>query len=570
MLRGDTYPAMRAVEVRDLSFTYRKGTQPALRQINLNVEESSCVVLMGKTGAGKSTLCCALNGLVPRFQRGDFEGRLSLFGRDPANSPVHEITSEVGLVLQDFEGQLFSTSVELEVAFFPENLGVPREEIVRRVRESIGIVGLAGFERRQPFSLSGGEKQRLAIASVLSGSPRLLVLDEPTTDLDPAGKSEVLSLARRLRQARRTMVLVEHESEELTEVDRIVVLRKGQILAEGPPERILTDAGLLESQGIRPPSIPDFFSRLGTGSVPMVIEEGLREFRRRGLVLDTERTSTLIRSEADRAKGEGQPVVRARALSHTYAGGARVLRGVDLDIRRGEFLAVVGQNGSGKTTLVKHINGLLLPSSGTVEVLGRRVQDYRKSELGRIVGYVFQNPDHQIFAETVREEVSFGPRNLGVPPGEIEQRVAEALAAVDLQGYEARDPFALTKGERQRVAVASVLATRPQILILDEPTTGLDYGETRSMMALVQRLNCQGYTTIIVTHSMWVVAEYARRAVVMGEGRIMFDGAPRSLFRDDELLGRCHLKRPSICELGLRLGGAALSVAELLAWVKRV
>jgi energy-coupling factor transport system ATP-binding protein len=243
---------------------------------------------------------------------------------------------------------------------------------------------------------------------------------------------------------------------------------------------------------------------------------------------------------------------------------------VDLDIRRGEFLAVVGQNGSGKTTLVKHINGLLLPSSGTVEVLGRRVQDYRKSELGRIVGYVFQNPDHQIFAETVREEVSFGPRNLGVPPGEIEQRVAEALAAVDLQGYEARDPFALTKGERQRVAVASVLATRPQILILDEPTTGLDYGETRSMMALVQRLNCQGYTTIIVTHSMWVVAEYARRAVVMGEGRIMFDGAPRSLFRDDELLGRCHLKRPSICELGLRLGGAALSVAELLAWVKRV
>lgn len=264
-----------------------------------------------------------------------------------------------------------------------------------------------------------------------------------------------------------------------------------------------------------------------------------------------------------------EPLIDVRSVSYRYAGGQEALSGVDLAIRPGEFLALVGHNGSGKTTLVQHFNGLLTPTRGQVVVKGRRTEEWHRSELAAVVGYVFQNPDHQLFASTIEDEVSFGPRNFGIGDDEIRARVGEALEAVGLAGREKDDPFSLTKGERQRVAVASVLASRPEALILDEPTTGLDFTETERMMDMVATLNERGYTVIVVTHSMWVASRYARRMVVMERGKILLDGPTRSVLEREETLTEGRLRRPQVVELSARLGRIACMVDDLRSYLKR-
>jgi cobalt transport protein ATP-binding subunit len=285
----------------------------------------------------------------------------------------------------------------------------------------------------------------------------------------------------------------------------------------------------------------------------------------RGWRVDPDRHRRLVEADARREEGYGEPVIRVEGLTHRYPNGVVALEGVDLTVRKGEFLAVLGQNGSGKTTLVKHFNGLLEPTEGTVKVGEGETSEQGLRQLGRSVGYVFQNPDHQIFSDTVAQEVAFGPRIRGLEEGEIGERVQEALGAVGLEGRGEEDPFGLTKGERQRVAVASVLAVRPEVLILDEPTTGLDYAEQRSMMDLVKSLNESGSTIIVVTHTMWVVAEYAHRAVVVRDGRISLQGTVREVFAEEEALRDAYVRPPHIVTLGNLLGNTVLSVEEMIS-----
>jgi energy-coupling factor transport system ATP-binding protein len=556
-----------AVSVQGLGYRYRGQQKPALQGVDLEVAEGEFVVVMGPSGAGKSTLCVSLNGLIPHFFRGRMEGEVKIRGKTTREGKVGEFAREVGLVFQDFEAQLFSTNVALEVAFGPENFAVERDEMERRVKSALGRVRLEGFEDRQPATLSGGQKQRLAIASVLAIEPRILCLDEPTTDLDPAGKLGVFEIAGELKDRDDvTLIVVEHETEETLEADRIVVLREGHIVADRPAREVLRDVDLLEESGVMPLQVTRFFHQMGLwqAQLPLTPEEGSQEFRRRGWRVNPDRHRELVEEDERRTEGYGEPIIEVDGLSHSYPNGFAALEGVDMTVRQGEFLAVLGQNGSGKTTLVKHFNGLLKPTEGTVKVEGEETTEQGMLRLGQRVGYVFQNPDHQIFSETVFDEVSFGPRIREMDDAEVRERVDEALSAVGLEGRGDEDPFGLTKGERQRVAVASVLAVRPEVLILDEPTTGLDYAEQRSMMDLVGRLNEAGSTIIVVTHTMWVVAEYAHRVVVVRDGRINLSGTVREVFSREDELWDASLRPPHIVSLGNSLGYPVLSVEELV------
>jgi energy-coupling factor transport system ATP-binding protein len=428
-------------------------------------------------------------------------------------------------------------------------------------------VGLAGFEDRDPTSLSGGEKQRLAIASVLAVQPSIIVLDEPTTDLDPEGRAEVFDLIRKLRDRGLSLLIVEHETEEMRECDRIVVMRDSQIIADRPPEQVLSDPGLLTECGIRPPGLNLVLSALGIDSHARHVDEA-EALIRRSLHLPGEfelNTEPPVASGRDPtpAPDAGPPLVEVDNLTHVYGGTVQALDQVSLTINPAEFVAIIGQNGSCKTTLAKHIVGLLKPTAGRVMLVGRERTALRPAEAASLVGYVFQNPDHQIFAGTVAEEVAFGPRNFGLSPDEIERRCERVLKAVGLEGMRDKDPFLLGRGERQRLAVASILVLEPRLLILDEPTTGLDYPQQRRMMELISELNQAGTAIVIITHTPWLVAEYARRAVLMRKGRKLFDGAVRDLFAQEDLLTSAAFRVPEVTALSRRFGMMALTADEL-------
>lgn len=548
-----------AISIQDLSFTYAETERPALQHINGEVEEGTFVVIMGHEGAGKSTLCYSLNALVPRFFRGEYAGRVVIHDVEVARARVAEMSQRLGLVLQDFEAQLFSTSVELEVAFGPENLCLPRDEIERRIDRYLRFVGLADMRRREPASLSGGQKQRLAIASVLALEPLVLVMDEPTTDLDPVGREEVLSVSDLLRQERRTLLVVDQDPDTAVDADQVWLMREGEMVAQGPPRQVLTDLALLESCGIQPPPTLALFQALGWPGQPLTVDEAIALIRQHHLA----RPRSL---QASATQTNGRPIIlELRDVDYVYSTRAvEALKGVNLQIREGEFLAIVGQNGSGKTTLAKHLNGLLKPTRGEVLFHGRPLGEIRRTEMARHVGYVFQNPDHQIFSNTVREEVGFSLRMAGMDPKTVEERVAEALAVVGLSGYEEEVPFTLTKGERQRVAVASVLAAQPQVIILDEPTTGLDYRHQRSMMEMLRDLHRRGHTVIIITHSMWVAAEYAERVVVMKDGQILLDAPTRAAFAQEQVLAEASLRPPPLLRLGNWLGTSGLTLEAMV------
>jgi energy-coupling factor transport system ATP-binding protein len=556
-----------AISIEDLSFTYRGGFEPALKQIDGHVTAGTSVVVMGHGGSGKSTLSCSLNGLVPVFFRGQYRGRVMVRDQEVARHRVAEMSRLVGLVLQDFEAQLFSTNVELEMAFGPENHCLPRSEIERRIGRYLTLVGLEKLRQREPATLSGGQKQRLAIGSVLALETEILVMDEPTTDLDPAAREEVLSIAGHLREEGRTLLVIDHEPETAIDADLVWLMKDGQIVSQGPPSEILKSVSVMESCGVKPHPLVELFERMRWSGTPLTVKSALALIERDGLV---QRREPLV-SLASPAVSSGVPLLKAEGLRYLYPTHAvEALRGIDLSIHEGEFIAILGQNGSGKTTLAKHFNGLLKPTSGQVQVLKKPTGEYRHRDLARVVGYVFQNPDHQIFAKTVWEEVGFGLKVLGEPPNVVGTRVSEALENVGLKGYGERGPFTLTKGERQQVAVASVLAAQPQIIILDEPTTGLDYRHQRSMMEMLKRLNRAGHTIVIITHSMWVAAEYATRTVVMKEGSILLDGPTRSVFWEEARLAEASIFPSSLVKLSNGLGTQAMTVPQMVEELRRM
>ncbi len=561
-----------AIRLDRLSFAYAGQDDLALHDVSLSVACGEMITVMGATGAGKTTLAKCLNRIVPAFQRGRLTGAIHIFGRQLRAEGVADMAGIVGLVSQDFEAQLFATNVVQETVFGMEQLGVPSDEMRHRAPNALAAVGLQGFEHRDPSTLSGGEKQRLAIAATLALQPRILVFDEPTTDLDPLGKLEIFAVLGAMRREGYTLVIIEHESAAAEQADRVIVMSKGRIVCDDAPAKVLARADFLVRHGVRPPDRSRVAQAFGLHAVGS-LEETEAVLR----TLSTpERWANAATISAGPTPDTLTPntfpspaLVEAESLAFHYESGAAALTDVSLRIAVRDFIALIGQNGSGKTTLAKHLNGLLHPQSGRVLLSGTNLRRLPMNTVAADVGYVFQNPDHQIFAATVEEEVAFGPRNFRLARAEVAERVHSALEAVGLHGLEAADPFLLGKGQRQRLAVASLLAMRPRLLILDEPTTGLDYDEQRRMMDLLARLHVQGMAIVIITHSPWVVAEYAERGVLMSAGRILFDGPLRDLFAEEALLAHAHFQAPEVTRLGRRFGFTPLSVEEFVGVIRQ-
>ncbi len=549
------------ISVRDLSFRYSSSTSLVLNQVNLDVSEGDYLAVVGPSGSGKSTLCLTFNGIIPHSIPGEMSGEVIINTMSTKDHFVYELADKVGIVLQNPESQLFAMSVEEELAFGPENLGLPREEIIERIEEALVIINIKDRERF-PFSLSGGEKQKLAIASMLTMRPSHMVLDEPTSQLDPQGKKSVYTILKQLHKEGMSIILVEHDTEYVAEHARtVVVVDKGEIVKTGTPHEVFSQVEELEALGIQVPEVAEFTYELYKRGLITNVCTTLREARTIGDYLKIQR------KEKKRDKeNHGPLLIEVKNLSFSYAeSNTPVLTDVNLSVCQGEILAVIGQNGSGKTTLVKHFNGLLRPVKGEIFVNGESVKKKTVAEMARKVGYVFQNPDHQIFADTVFEEVEFGLKNLGFPEPERLEKVTQVLEKTDLYKYRDTHPTSLSGGEKQRLAIASVLVMNPEILILDEPTTGLDLRSSRSIIELVKALHRQNNTVILVTHDMRLVAEMAHRIIILKEGKIVKDGNPRTIFSDLDLLEENNLEQPQIVKLSQMLGcGTCLTVAELL------
>jgi energy-coupling factor transport system ATP-binding protein len=554
--------------------------EPVLRGVDMSVPAGSFTVVMGASGGGKSTLLRTFNAIIPDFIDGSFQGQVDVLGTDATETRVSEMARDVGMVLQDYESQLFGTSVGTEVAFGPENLAVPPNEIGDRIDQSLRLVGLDDLSRhREPSGLSGGQKQRLVFAGVAATHPELLVLDEPTSDLDPKGTRDIVGVVNTLSAGDAaggdwsgpdTIAMVTHKIEEALLADHAVLLKDGRPFRSGPVREVFTDTDALDAARVAAPPLVEAFDELGwpDDDLPLLPDEA----RTRIDAVDATYEAPADPGVAPGGTGTdlGDPLFELSDVEFAYEtdqGPVHAVDGVDLTVREGEVLALVGHNGSGKTTLAKHFNGLNEADAGSVTYRGRPVPDYSMSEIGREVGYVFQNPDHQIFAETVREEVAFGPENFGLEGEELERRVDRALETVELDGLDDEDPFTFSKGQRQRVALAGILATDPDVIVFDEPTTGLDATQQRRFMDLVADLNREeGVTVVMVTHDMSTVARYAPRTVVMRDGSIAADLPTRELFGDEAALAEYDLVPPHPAECANAIRGeepTALTAEEL-------
>lgn len=575
--------------LNDVSYLYPGATVPAIRDLSLTVERGEFLGLIGANGAGKTTLCLALNGIVPQFYGGRFFGAATVAGLDTLDHPISTLATHVGVVLEDPDIQITATSVENEIAFGLENLRVPREEIRRRIPEVLAMVRLDGLAHKHPQELSGGQKQRLAIAAVLAMQPKLMVLDEPTSQLDPVGAQEVFEALHTLNHDLGiTIIIASHAAEELAEhANRLVLLDQGQIVTQSAPATLYSQTALMTAHNVRPPQVSRTFDLLreagcpGMESEPMppvTLRDGIQALQpivqqcnlpaawsdtsvpssthsqsgsspplSRGIdkLESLERAGTPSAAAAHpRTRRTSTPLITVRDLGHTYPDGTQALYEVSLDIHAGEYMLITGQNGAGKSTLVRHFVRLLLPTVGRVEVDGIPTRDLTTSTLARRIGYVAQNPDQQIFNTTVADEVAFALRQLEMAPAEVQRRTEESLAEMSLSDERDRHPLSLPKGDRARVVVAAVLALAPEMIIFDEPTTGQDLSGATAILEITRQLHAQGRTVVVITHHLALAAPYVERVVVMGKGTILLDGPTDRVFQTHEVLTETYLAPP--------------------------
>lgn len=582
------------IDCRGVSFSY-DGVTPALDGIDLNIEDGEFFCILGGNGSGKSTFAKHLNALLQPDA-----GAVRINGMDASDPElVYDIRSTAGMVFQNPDDQLVATLVEDDVAFGPENLGVPSAQIAQRVREALKGVGLVGFERHETHALSGGQKQRVALAGVLAMEPRVLILDEASSMLDPRGRKGLMKVCRALHDRGMTIVMITHFMEEAAEADRVAVFRAGRVAMLGAPEEILTRADELAQLNLDMPASCCLGRALRAKGVPVcaqvreadMVAEIAQVYAERSGADVAGRPSASDSRVLDHASSAAdgmvasEPVIEISHLSHSYTLSARerrrwrkrsttvgasgkqalwgsdpnspwALRDVSLTVRRGEFLGLAGHTGSGKSTLVQHLNGLIRPQEGSVCALGLDLSSKKGAAAVKAkVGVVFQYPERQLFAETVAQDVAFGPRNLGLPQDEVVRRVATSLARVglDLAAIGDKSPFELSGGQQRRVAFAGVLAMEPEVLVLDEPMAGLDPAARRDFLELIDRLHREGLTVVMVSHSMDDLANCCDRIVVMNEGAVFADGTPAQVFAHANELKSIGLGVPAAQRMALSL-----------------
>lgn len=592
---------MPVIEVKDFSWKYPSYAGEeypyALKDLNFEINKEEFFGIIGPSGAGKTTLCYALTGVIPHIFRPmwgkeseNVKGEIRAFGQtltkvEKVKDEATGLTSDkivgmaqtaprVGLLLQDPENQFLRMDLLHEIAFGMELLNLPKDEIEQRSREALEIVGLGSLlpvaDLVHPSELSGGQKQRAAIASFLALRPEVLVLDEPTSDLDPEGKLSIMRAIDNIRKEYKlTIILVEHNPEVIQKyADRVLAIDKGETVAYGTMEEVYSQMKLFADHGLYSSDI----ARIGYGAnvlyhnrVPFTVDEMMNS-------LGGAKLGRVVNEEGGTHGGE--EIICAEGLDFWYEDGTHALKNVNFTIKKGEFVGLIGQNGAGKTTISRIIAGIYRKYQGTIRVTGLDLRDKKVVErIPEYVGYVFQNPDHQIFMRKVYDEVAYGLRNMRISASETEERTKEALAAVGLSGKLDEDPLFLGKGEKRRLTVASILAMRPRVMIVDEPTTGQDHRMSEDIMQLLTNLNDQGTTVVVITHDMTLVSEHTKRVIAMYHGGVIYDGLTRGFFSDQELLDKAAIIPP----LAVRLSHAYVKEhegAEMLMnageWIKAI
>lgn len=509
--------------VEHLTFRYQRRSEPAIRDISFTVARGEVLLIAGASGCGKTTLMRCINGLIPRTYHGELSGEVRVFGRQASEMSMAELSQQVGTLLQDPERQIVASYVLNEVAFGLENLALPRDEILRRVDETLSYLGILHLRDRETHNASGGEKQKIALAGVLAMRPAILLLDEPLASLDPASAHEALQLFRRLADDGVAVVIVEHRVEDVLSIhpDRVLYLEEGRQVYYGDSTGLMD---VVDTTRIKLPA-------------PVVVE------RARGRPAPP--FEPLLR------RSTGEPLVSFEDVSFRYGEELpEVLHGVNCQIYQGDVIAVLGHNGAGKTTLVKHALGLLKPTRGRVLLEGKDTRRLTVAQAARTIGYVFQSPSQMLFAPTVEEELSFGPRNLRFDSETIARNVDWAIRTVHMEGELKTPPLALSFGQQKRVSIAAVLAMRSRIIMMDEPTAGQDYWNYMAFMDSI--LQMPGFDAVLfITHDVDLAVIYANRILLLYDGAIVADGPPVEVLQDEERLRRCRVLPTSLLHLNL-------------------
>lgn len=524
-------PSSLPLVVENLTCQYATREEPALIDVSFSAQAGQIILVAGTSGSGKTTLLRCINGLIPRSYKADLSGRVLLNGQDFSDKPLTQVSQIVGTVLQDPERQILGAYVRNEVAFGLENLGIPRAEIITRIQDTLGHLGIAHLQDKQTFNLSGGEKQKVALAGVMVMQPSILALDEPLANLDPASAQEALAMIRDLADEGKTILIIEHRVEDVLSLnpDLVMLMEGGRVTYQGSAE------GVLQTADFRAVKLP----------APVVISRAAK----------ISRPQTQMQPAP--ADFKANALVEFEGVSFHYPGGPQVIKDVSLTIRQGDIIALLGPNGAGKTTLVKHAIGLLKPTSGRVLLSGKDSTEMTIAEMAHTVGYVFQSPRHMLFAPSVRDELAFGPRNLQFSEEDIEKNTKQALNVVGLLEEIDRAPLALSFGQQKRVTIASVLAMRSQILVMDEPTAGQDYANYMNFMDSVLGLsvdNGKAYrfsAIIFITHDLDLAVTHANRVLLMSEGRIVNDGPPQVVLADFDGLERSRIIPTSLLKANL-------------------
>jgi energy-coupling factor transport system ATP-binding protein len=509
------------LQIDNLSFRYQRRTELALDGLTFSVRPGRVILIAGSSGCGKTTLMRCINGLIPHTYHGVMTGSIRLFGKTTENMGMSELSENVGTLLQDPERQIVSSYVQSEVAFALENQSLPREQILPRVDETLARIGISHLRDRETFSLSGGEKQKVALAGILVARPKILLLDEPLASLDPVSAREALQLFRQLADEGIAVLIVEHRVDDVLAIipEEVIYMDQGKLLYQGDSKGLMR---VVDYKRIKLPA-----------------EIVMKRARK-----DPEPLYKPVLPKRTR-----EPLVTFKQVSFRYGdNNPEVLHDINLSVYPGDIIAVLGPNGAGKTTLVKHTLGLLKPTVGQVQLEGRDTRKCSVAQSAHTVGYVFQSPSQMLFADSVRQELSFGPRNLGMEPEEITRNVDWAIKTVSLEQEIESPPLALSFGQQKRISIASVLAMRSRILMMDEPTAGQDYWNYTAFMDAI--LQMPGYDAVLfITHDIDLAVIYANRVLLVSEGRLIADGKPEVVLADNELLSRSRVLPSSLLRL---------------------
>ncbi|MEN4006702.1 MAG: energy-coupling factor transporter ATPase [Methanobacterium sp.] len=529
---------MNIIEVKDLSFKYAASDRFALNNMDFQVKKGEFVGIAGRSGCGKSTLLYSLGGIIPHAVGGEKNGIVKICGLDTEEHDISTLTTRVGMVFQNPEVQLFNVTVEDELAFIAENLNYATEKIKECVDFAMDAVGIRELKDRYPFELSGGEKQKVALASAISVKPEVLVLDEPTSELDARGRRMVLETLEKLNHDGMTIILAEHNLDEAVPLmDQLMILDDGQIRIFEEPKEVFK-SHIFDEIKLRAPQSVELGMKLNQRELPLSIDEAVR-------CMENNLSNLRIKKKNPQIS-HGKPVIEMENLFFRRD-SKEILSNINMVVNKGEVVALVGHNGSGKTTLAMLLMGLLKPTDGNIKVLGKVVMGNTKKLQGK-AGFLFQNPEHQLFCDSVKSEITYGIEDHG------NNLASRLIKQMDLEKFKDKHPLTLSRGEKQRVATATALSRDPEILIIDEPTTGQDWDHVSAFLNLVENLNQQGKTILIITHDMRVVAEYCPRLVVMKNGKIIMDSDTRTVFSNMELLEQADIRPAPISEISFKAG----------------